>query len=112
MFKMIIQMNEEKILQEQIYSLPAIYNALDTSFSQIGFSIVEDPERRLAYCSPGTSKDLAYLGLLFTALKKEDWFLDNVSTWLLCDNEHSNAPDEFNEEDLLETIKRHAKKEA
>ena len=35
-------------------------------------------------------------------LKKQDWFVSNLSVWLLCTNEDSDDPGDFEEEDLVE----------
>ncbi len=34
-------------------------------------------------------------------LKEQNWFMDNAVTWLYCNSDDSDDPDDFDEEDLL-----------
>lgn len=34
------------------------------------------------------------------ALKKQEWFMKNVATWILYDSDDSDSPDDFSAEDL------------
>ena len=42
------------------------------------------------------------LGIILNGLKKQEWFITNLSVWLLCTNEDSDDPSDFEEEDLVE----------
>ena len=52
----------------------------------------------------GTGADVDYpnLGIILNGLKKQEWFITNLSVWLLCTNEDSDDPSDFEEEDLVE----------
>lgn len=39
-------------------------------------------------------------------LKKQSWFMENVTEWRLYDSDESDDPEEFNEEDLLSRYQR------
>ena len=46
-------------------------------------------------------RDFSLFGQIVNTLKRQAWFMDNVSVWRLCDSDDSDSPDDFNEEDLL-----------
>ena len=101
MLKMIIRLNEEKILNEKIYRLDGMYKAIHSAFKQMGFPRIYDTNNAIIYCDKGDSKDFAKFGRIINTLKKKDWFLDNALEWLLCDSDDADNPNDFSEEDLL-----------
>lgn len=101
MYKMIICLNEEKIIKESELKLETIYEKLDTIFGKRGFTLSMDNDRRV-YSGTGADTDYPNLGIILNGLKKQDWFISNLSVWLLCTNEDSDDPGDFEEEDLVE----------
>lgn len=101
MLKMMICMDNEKIAAEQKYHLESIYNTLNNTFHNAGLLRMEDNSGALVYRDCGRAKDFSLFGKIVNLLKKQAWFMDNVSVWRLYDSDDSDNPDDFNEEDLL-----------
>ena len=101
MLKMIIRMDEKKIHVEKKYCLEEMYGLLDHAFDEMGLPKIPDETGNLVYTDRGRSEDYANFGVLVNALKKQSWFMDNVTVWMLLDSDDSDDPDDFYEEDLL-----------
>lgn len=101
MYKMIICLNEEKIKNNNEFNLSTLYEKLNSIFAKRGFSVSLDGERHV-YSGTDSSADYPNLGIILNGLKKQEWFVNNISVWLLCTNEDSDTPDDFEEEDLVE----------
>ena len=100
MIKMIIKMNEDKILADKEYTLDRIYAGLDRIFSGYGYS-AEKVDGKLEYqgnCDPG---DFGKFGRIYNGLRKQPWFSENVDTWLLCNSDDVEDKNDFSVEDLL-----------
>ncbi len=100
MIKMIIKMNDEKILSENDYTLDRVYSGLDCIFARYGYS-AEKVDGNLEYkgnCDPG---DFGKFGHIYNGLRKQTWFYDNVDTWLLCNSDDVEDQNDFSVEDLL-----------
>ena len=83
MMKMEIKMNEEKINREKKYRLQGMYKRLDDGFADLGMLKVEDGSDTLMYYGINEAKDFANFGRMVLALKREEWFMDNVVVWRL-----------------------------
>lgn len=101
MLKMTIRMNRTKINSEKKYSLPKIIQTLDETFSKMQLLKITDNSDTLTYCDTGNTKDYACFGNIVNALKRQTWFMDNVSEWLLYNSDDSDNPNDFSIEDLL-----------
>lgn len=101
MLKMVIRMDEDKINIEKKYRLEGIYKTIDNTFIQMGFPRREDASGCLVYQDNGHSKDYGRFGKIVNTLKKQAWFMENVTVWLLCNSDDSDSWDDFSEEDLL-----------
>lgn len=101
MFQMIIQLNEEKIVSENKYELEKMYNKLDEVFHNKHFIRLQGGDYARVYQGTDDYKDFGRLGCIYLALKKQEWFMDNVSVWLLLESEDSGEPYDFSEEDLI-----------
>ena len=101
MYKMIICLNEEKIQNDNVFNINVLYEKLNTIFSKRGFSLSLENGRHV-YSGTDSSSDYPNLGIILNGLKKQEWFVQNISIWLLCNNEDSDTPDDFDEEDLVE----------
>ena len=102
MLKMSIQMNTSKILAENKYSLTTIYQAIHSVFHQSGLNKFSEASNSLIYQGNDNSRDFGRFGKIYNFLRKQSWFIDNVSSWILYDNEDSESPDKFYTEDLLQ----------
>lgn len=101
MLKMEIQMNTDKIIFEKKYQLDGIYKTIDAIFEQLGFSHAQNEHSALVYRGSGHVKDYGRFGKIVNKLKKQGWFMDNVSVWRLYNSDDSDNPMDFSEEDLL-----------
>ena len=101
MLKMIIRMNDHKIIKEKKYHLDGIYSTINNTFLTMGFPRVEDGSDALVYRDCGRARDFSLFGKIVNTLKKQTWFMDNVAVWRLYDSDDSDSPEDFNEEDLL-----------
>ena len=101
MYKMIICLDEQKIIDENKLNLNVLYEKLDSIFDKRGFILSLDHNNRI-YSGTDASNDYPNLGVILNGLKKQEWFVSNLSTWLLCTNEDSDNPEDFEEEDLVE----------
>lgn len=109
MLKMIIRMDDYKINTEKKYRLDGIYKTLDNAFLKMGLPRIEDSSGSLVYRDNGHIADYGRFGKIVNTLKRQPWFMENVVEWLFCDNEDSDSPEVFNEENLLN---HYRKKEA
>lgn len=98
MLMMKIQMNEEKIAAEKRYSAAAIRSTLQAAFEQLQLRGGTAADGTLVYRDSGSEQDYARFGKIVNALKKQPWFMENVSLWRFYDGE--DAAD-CSEEDLL-----------
>lgn len=101
MLKMLIRMNNKKIVIEKKYRLDGIYTTIDAAFTKMGLLRVEDTSGALVYRDNGNERDYGRFGRIVNTLKKQAWFMDNVEAWELYDSEDSDNPEDFNKEDLL-----------
>ena len=101
MLKMMIRMNDDKIIKEKKYHLDGIYSTINNTFLTMGFPRVEDGSDALVYHDCGRARDFSLFGKIVNTLKKQTWFMDNVAVWRLYDSDDSDSPEDFNEEDLL-----------
>ena len=100
MIKMIIEMDDNKINMSGKYTTDQIYSALDRIFDKRGMDRI-DTGRGIEYVGHNLSTDFAYFGKIMLGLKEQEWFMDNANTWLYCNSDDSDDPNDFNEEDLL-----------
>ncbi len=101
MIKMIIQMNDQKIIEKGDYSLKQVYETLDRIFLQKGIEKKETAIGIIEYLGRGRSSDFANFGKIMLGLKDQEWFMNNVKEWIYCNSDDSENPDIFDEEDLL-----------
>jgi hypothetical protein len=92
MIKMQIIMDDEKIAREKRYSAKKMVASIDAYLvGKLGM-------RKAAngfYFGTDPKKDFSYFGLAFNTLRKKDWFVDNVKTWLYFNSDASDDPGDF-----------------
>lgn len=108
MLKMVICMDDKKITAENKYHLNGIYSTLNDTFQTAGLSRIDDGSGALVFRDCGRPKDFSLFGRIVNTLKRQAWFMDNVSVWRFCDSDDSDNPEDFNEEDLLSHYKKKA----
>ncbi len=101
MIKMEIRMDDEKILKERKYRLEAVYEAVDKAFGYWNFKGEKTSSGSVIYKDNGSSRDFGRFGSIVNALKKKDWFMGNVATWILYESDDSDSPEDFAAEDLI-----------
>lgn len=101
MIKMEVRMDDEKILRERKYRLEAVHEAVDKAFGQWDFKGEKTSSGSVIYKDNGNERDFGRFGSIVNALKKQEWFMKNVATWILYDNDGSDSPDDFSTEDLI-----------
>ncbi len=100
MIKMIIKMNDDKIVEDNEYTLERVYSGLDRIFSQFGYSS-EKVDGNLEYKGNGAPSDFGKFGRIYNGLRKQTWFIKNADTWLLCNSDDVDDPEDYSIEDLL-----------
>lgn len=85
-FGMKIQMDEEKVLRENVINLKKVYQAIDDILAEAGVRKGPvEPDGTLTYWGYGTNKDFGRFGIAYNSLSgvNKDWFVPNCSKWLL-----------------------------
>ncbi len=80
MMKMEVQMDEKKIKQSGAYSVEQINTMVSEVAKKKG--ITKKNESGL-FIGNGDDKDFSNFGLMVLYLKKQEWFLPFVKTWVL-----------------------------
>ena len=95
MMKMLIKFDEQKVEREGKYDLEKMNKVIDKEFLDMGVTKDEN--------GVYVNGDFESFGSMIFALKKLDWFVENVSEWLWYDSGFiSNpTPDEYIVEDLI-----------
>jgi hypothetical protein len=90
-------MDEDKIRCREQHDVGKIYGTLDSFLiGKLGLQKADDG----FYLGRGDGKDFSYFGLAFNTLRKKDWFLTNVKTWLYFNSDASDDPEDFAIEDF------------
>ena len=85
MLKMVIRMNDDKITAENKYRLDGIYNTINHTFQTVGLPRMEDGSGALVFRDCGRARDFSLFGRIVNTLKRQTWFMDNVSVWpIIC----------------------------
>ena len=97
---MIIKMNDDRIISDNKYTLDKVYNGLDRIFSQFGYSS-EEVGGNLEFKGNGVPTDFGRFGRIYNGLRKQTWFISYADTWLLCNSDDVDDPEDYSVEDLL-----------
>ena len=105
MFAMKIQMDEEKILREDVINLKKVYAALDKIFAKHNLVKGEtEPDGTLTYLGTESNKDFGNFCSVASNLKRVNtWFAPNCKKWLWGDDE--TIPNVWDWEDVLEQMR-------
>ena len=100
MLKLEIRFDEEKIVTDGRYNMDSLYKTLINLFNK--YDIIYQIEADGTYVFLGTGKpsDYGYFGQLITTLKKQSWFLPNVSKWIWYNSDDGVGENDFAIEDV------------
>lgn len=101
MLKVEIEINEEKVLAEDIYDLDDIYTAIDNAFADFGIIKLN----KGIYRDNGSDKDFGNMWLVILALTETEWFIDNVSKLMWYNSDYGKDESDFSVEDVLKGLK-------
>jgi hypothetical protein len=105
MIKMQIIMDDQKIRRDKKYDVAKIHQALDSYMTvDLGLRKAQDG----FYLGSNARSDWSHFGLAFNMLRKKDWFLGNVKTWLYFNSDASDDPEDFAVEDFKEFCLKNA----
>ena len=108
MFAMKIQMNEEKILRENVINLKKVYQAIDEIFAEAGLKKgITEEGGILTYWGNDDNKDFGRCGIAYNSLAgpNKGWFVPNCSKWLLGSNDET-SDGSWEWDDVLAGMKR------
>ena len=108
MLKMVIRMNQNKIIIEKKYKLEGIYSTIDNAFIQMGFPRQASEKDTLIYCDNGSARDYGRFGRIVNTLKRQTWFIENVEEWNLYESDDMDNPNDITVEDLLAHYRKKA----
>ncbi|MDR1184939.1 MAG: hypothetical protein LBK67_09090 [Coriobacteriales bacterium] len=104
MIKMQIVMDDEKIRRDAPYEVARVHEVLDSYLvGELGLRKASNG----FYHGNGRGTDFSDFGFAFNTLRKKDWFLDNVKTWLYFNGDASDNPDDFAVEDFKDYCQNH-----
>lgn len=105
MMKMMIKINEEKILREDVINLKKVYAALDSFFEMADLKKEgKEPDGTIVYAGKETNKDFANFCLVAGWLKRDNpWFALNCEKWLWGDDDMIEGVWDW--EDVLEQMR-------
>lgn len=100
MIKMMIKMNEDRINTMNGYTPERVYSGLDSIFARSGINgeIINGYHEYRGNDNPA---DFGKFGRIYNGLRKQNWFIDNVQEWFLCNSDDVDNSDDFSVEDLL-----------
>ena len=105
MIKIEIEIDAQKVREDNRWTPESIMRCLDDNFNSKGFPILEADEFRRVYRDSGNdSKDYGRIGGLVIRLSKKDWFMPYASKILWYDNFESDNETDWNIEDFRDTI--------
>ena len=96
--KMIIRIDENKVVKEEKWKLDDIYKTIDFVFEGLKLRCAKDKSNLLTCYGRKDEKDFARFGKVVNILKREDWFLENLSEWKLYENDDTEG---LSVEDLM-----------
>lgn len=93
MYKVFIELNYDKLEQEDKYDVEKIDKVLQQTFFEKG---IEKDDA--GFYVGGTFE--SFWAIILT-LSKQNWFMDNLKVWKWYNSDGSNNPDDYAVEDLL-----------
>ncbi|MCR5727360.1 MAG: hypothetical protein K6G24_07830 [Lachnospiraceae bacterium] len=101
MLKLEIKLNSIVSSDATLKTVEDIYSSLDNLFDKHSFRIEIYADGTHCYYGNGNPKDYGVFGMIITALKNKQWFLDNTSKWLWYNSDDGDDEEDFSVEDVL-----------
>jgi hypothetical protein len=103
-YKIEIELDDDKIISDNIYVLESIYENIREMFADEEISEIKTNAHMLVFASnKSDDKELARFGLIETTLIEEDWFMPYVTKMMWYDTLHST----ISQENVLEVARKH-----
>lgn len=101
MLKLVIKLDEGKILADERYKVESIYQALEKVFLNYNLKKTQEPDGTICFVGNGNPKDYGAFGCIITSLKEKAWFMDYVTKWVWYNSDDGENEDDFAVEDVL-----------
>lgn len=98
MMKMLVKLNNSKILNDGIYSVETLENAVEEAYNDVGLY----KDKNGFYVGGGFIE----FGAIIMGLSRKKWFLENVEKWLWYNSDGQKSEDDFVIDDMAEYYKK------
>ncbi len=104
MMKMLIQLDEERVLSDEKYALEDMWRVIDNKFNKYQCNKEVLKNGAVMYSGNPEFDYFTCMGLAYLSLKKQKWFANYCEKWILYDNEDDETLP-FQDIDLLKKEK-------
>ena len=101
MLKLEIKMDEEKLKEEQKYTIEDIYQKIEKGFARYRLQQEIEDDGTRVFSGTGNRRDYGAFGLLITTLSEKSWFMDYVIKWVWYNSDRGRDENDFSVEDVL-----------
>ena len=99
MMKMLIQLDEEKVLSDEKYALEDMWRVIDKQFAGECDKEVQ-PDGSVLYSGNPNKDYFTRIGVAYVYLKRKKWFAEYCKRWIWYDNDYNESMP-FDEIDVL-----------
>ena len=96
----LIELDEERILKDDLIDLEAAYECIDETFAQEGITLYQKKDAVRAYVRNIDEHDFEYLWYMNELFKEESWFCYYVKQWRFLDVDDETGR-VYEDEDVL-----------
>ncbi len=97
-----VELDDERILQDDILNLDAAYKTIENTFAQKDVTLCYKDGNVRYYTRNIDKNDFAYLWMVNALFRKASWFQYYVKTWKFIDMD-DDTNEIYEEEDLMES---------
>lgn len=105
MLKMTIELDTNRIEKNSKYILEQISNTINEIFIEKGLIHTIQGNTHTYYFDNKNNKNSGKFCILYTTLKKQTWFIDNIKLWKVLNSDNVDDINDFSEEDLLARVR-------
>ncbi len=87
MMKMLIQIDEQKVIADRKYNLEKMWAAIDAKFTKYNCIKERQSDGSVVYTGNPQYDYFTGMGLAYLSLKKQQWFANYCLKWVMLDNE-------------------------
>lgn len=87
MMKMLIKLDEERVLRDGKYDLAGMWRAIDGQFERYNCIREAQPGGGVLYSGDPDQDYFTCMGLSYLFLRKQQWFAQYCSQWIMYDND-------------------------